>query len=158
MEQNVPNSNLIQQETSHLNNFYYLVYQAYPRRDIVYYWVDGTTTRRFLKRPLFYSTMNKVPKLTSLLADSLDTTSFFLYDNVEGQIIQLNPKQQVNNFEYPLSYVFKVGYGHKAVEYGDKTKRTLDDQLNELGFDAPNADQIANLRVALVKIKPDVVL
>jgi len=93
-----------------------------------------------------------------MLADSLDTTSFFLYDNIEGQIIQLNPKQQLNNFEYPLSYVFKAGYGHKAVEYGDKTKRTLDDQLNELGFDAPNADQIANLRVALVKIKPDVVL
>ncbi len=141
-----------------LHNFYYLVYQAYPSRDVVYYWVDGSLTRHSMKRPAFRKAMNRDPALMSMLHDSTDTTSFFLYDNVGAQIIQLTPKHKLDDFSFPLTHIYKVGYGTKAVNYNNMApKKTLDDHLNELGFEPVNSDKIHNLSVALVKVKKDIV-
>ncbi len=148
----------ISESLNDLNSFYYLVYQAYPSRDVVYYWVDGSPVRHTMKREAFRKAMNKETHLTSMLYDSTDTTSFFLYDNLDAQIIKLTPKQQLDDFSFPLSHVFKAGYGRKAVNYNNTAdERSLDDHLNELGFEAIDPSKIHNLDVALVKIKKDIV-
>lgn len=140
-----------------LNHFYYLIFQAYPTRDVVYYWVDGSTSKRTIKRPLFIKAVDKDPRLTKDLQDACETTSFFLYDNVDASIFKLDPKQQLNNFSFPLTHVFHRGYGTKAVNYDHHEVTTLDDHLNELGFETLDPVKIKNLQVALVKVKKDIV-
>ncbi len=143
--------------TTELNNFYYLVFQAYPSKDKVYYWIDGSKVKHTIKRLEFIKAVNKDPKLEQSLYDACDTTSFFLFDNVGAQILKLNPKQTLDNFSFPMSHVYHRGYGSKAVNYDHHETETLDDHLNELGFETLDQNKIKNLQVALVKVKKDTV-
>lgn len=140
-----------------LNHFYYLVFQAHPMKDKVYYWVDGSKAKRTIKRQSFIDSVDKDPNLKQALYDACDTTSFFLFDNVDAQILKLNPKQTLDNYSFPLSHVFHRGYGSAAVNYDHQATETLDDHLNELGFEPIDATKIKNLQVALVKVKKDIV-
>lgn len=137
-----------------LGNFYYLIFQAYPAKDKVYYWIDGDKAKRVMKRDEFIACLDKVPQLSETLHDAIVTTSFYIYDNVEGQITRLTPSASYHTYEYPLGKVLQKTRGGKAFEY-DKPrdrKTTLNDQLNALGFQPLDDNSMKNLKVVISKL------
>jgi hypothetical protein len=140
--------------SDNLQNFYYLVFQSYPAKDKVYFWVDGDKSKKVMKTQRFISLLDKVDSLKNMLYEAISTTSYFMYDNINSQIFKLDPKMEFNNFQYPLGKVFQKLRGGQAHEYEkDIEKPSLENHLNSLGFEAPDENKIKNLQVALLKRK-----
>jgi len=141
-----------------LNNFFYLIFQSYPSKDKVYYWVDGTKIRHVLNRDKFIYAIDNNDSLKHDLHEAISTTSFYLYDNVDNKIIRLNPKSELQTFTAPIANLMNRSKGKMENFYqkrrSDKST-TLDDKLNELGFNVPTEEQIKNLQVTLIKVKKD---
>ncbi len=141
-----------------LNNFFYLIFQSYPSKDKVYYWVDGTKIRHVLNRDKFLGAIDKNDSLKHELYEAISTTSFYLYDNVDNKIIRLNPKTELQTYTAPIANLMNRSKGKMENFYQKRRSdrsTTLDDKLNELGFNAPAEEQIKNLQVTLIKIKKD---
>ena len=145
-------------DTTNLDNFYYLIFQSYPTKQRVYYWVDGDKAKKVLPLQKFIHAMDRVDSLKRDLYEALSTTSYYLYDNVSSQILKLDPKSIFETYTYPLQQIGRRKDPSKKVyEYDKKEKKTtLDDQLNMLGFEPPDETKIKNLQISLIKVKKEI--
>lgn len=140
---------------SELNNFFYLIFQAYPSKEKIYYWIDGSRFRKVLTKEKFLRAVDKNDSLKHDLYEAICTTSFYLYDNVDNKILRLNPKTELQTFTAPLQNLYKRANGVEESLYQRRRvdETTLDDKLNELGFGPIDDSQIKNLQVTLRKVK-----
>jgi len=139
-------------------NFLYVVFQPIPKRDNIYYWMDGETTKRIMSIKAFTDLlMEKTPSLLSSFIDASHTYSFFMWDLVDVKIIHLTPhtsSEESKTYRDPIMlYVTQMGKGidlkEKRAREADK-QTTLEETLANIGFSMPNDDSIQNLKVAFV--------
>jgi len=129
--------------------FLYLIFQANPKKEVVYYWIDGEKTRKVMRMDNFIKlSIHKQPKVFSDIKTACTNYSFHLWSIKDEKIIDLKPTSQVEEaYSDPVAQeVFQKAYPKKKAP---KKYVTLQDQLMQLGFNVPNESSTQNLMVAL---------
>jgi hypothetical protein len=136
-------------------SFYFLVFQANPDREKVYYWKDGVKTKQVIDKSKFIDLALSMGKsnLYSQVIDACNTYSFYLWDYMDNKIIHLSQKiEKEDNFKYKNTLVHEFNSFKKNPEYSSqeslkhsKDKRNNNSPfqvLSDLGFEKPSFDQI----------------
>jgi hypothetical protein len=139
-----------------IQEFYYLIFQANPKRDMVYCWIDGRTAKYTMVRPKFLDWVNgRSPKLLSKAIDACNTYTFFMWNAVDGNILHLtpapNPAEERTSYRDPImTHILNKKKGIDTIPRLDK-KETFEDSLMYMGFAPPSDDSVQNLKVTLIK-------
>ncbi len=131
--------------------FLYLIFQANPKKDVVYYWVDGEKSRKLMSMDNFIKlSIHKQPSVFSALKTACTNYSFHLWSIKDEKIIDLKPTSQVDEmYRDPVTQVINERVNNKNKKQDKKKYVTLQDQLIQLGFNPPSENSTQNLIVAL---------
>lgn len=133
-------------------SFQFLIFQPYPPKDIVYYYLDGSESRRVINRKHFINfVQSKTPELGRKAYEACLSTSFFLYTLPDKDIIHLSPKTN-DPYSDNLTQVFKDVRKGNLEKHIVSEKRDLLDVIANYGFNAPSEDSIKNLRVSMHRV------
>lgn len=135
-------------------DFSFLIFQANPHKDLVWYYVDGGTSRNVSKRDSFlnYAQLRSKEILPQLREATL-TYSFHLWDFVDKKVILLHPMDNKAAYRDSIRKILNDGLAGKEVIADPDEKDPLTSQLYKFGFQTPNDDDVKNLRVELTKQK-----
>jgi len=138
--------------------FFYLVFQCNPDKGRVTYWKDGINKKEVISRDKFLEMVLSVNNIIySKVHDACNTYSFYLWDNVDNNIIHLTQKmkadQQKRYKDSITQEIYKVMENpqYSSQERIKKEKESKSKKgdpftfLENLGFEKPSFDLIFNL-------------
>lgn len=133
--------------------FQYMILQAWPDKDFIFYYLDGSQSRRTLNIPSFMQMIqDHYPSLSHDVYEACRTTSFYLLNIVDMTVTHLTPQ---GNIDAP--YLDSVRNLIQDKKLGKPTKRligekkTLNETLQQYGFNTPSKNSVENLTVSLQK-------
>lgn len=130
--------------------FTYMIFQTDINRNLVWYYLDGSHSRRTLRvEQLLKITQDKWPQLVHDVYEACRSTSFFLLDTTVPCVKHLFP--QANDEMYPdnIQQVFndtKVGRKTKTLI---KDSTSINDILNGYGFAPLDQHGMDKFKVAI---------
>jgi hypothetical protein len=126
--------------------FQFIVFQPNPRRGSLSYWVDGESTRRFMKIEDFIELINtNTPTASRDAYSACQTYSFYLYNPSDEKVIHLTPTASPNDL--PPDHLNAVVHG--TAPRITKSNRTIEEILSSYGFNTPSDSSMQNLKVTL---------
>ena len=138
--------------------FFYLVFQANPDKGRVTYWKDGINKKEVITKDKFLQlAMSVGSSVYSKIHGACNTYSFYLWDNVDGNIIHLTQKieqdQQKIYKDSLIKEVYKV-IENPQYDTQERLKKEKENKmkkgdpfsfLESMGFEKPSFDMISNL-------------
>jgi hypothetical protein len=132
-------------------DFTFMIFQAYPQKELLYYWVDGEKVKRTMRRQAFYDLIDsKFPELRKEAYDAAITYSFYILSAADRNITHLVPKSDDTPYKDNLNALIH-GKAPRIV----KESTSIQDILMGYGFNAPNALTVQNLQATLQKKEPE---
>jgi len=140
-------------QTEHDITFFYLVFQSNILTDYVYYWVDGKQTRQIISLDKFLKIAQAKHngKLYSLVYTACRTTSFYLWNSVDENIIHLFQRiDSKDSLKYENSMVaefskFKKNPLYNSQQAVDLKKGKELGIFSILGLQEPSQEYITGL-------------
>lgn len=134
-------------------DFMYMIFQPNPQRDMIYYYIDGESIKRTMKRENFYDLVkSKQPDLLRSAYEAAMTYSFYLWSITDGTIVHLQPRADQET-QYPDSLnTLMMG---KPVKHLVKEKKTIEEMLLGYGFNVPSKESVGNLQATLQLRPPE---
>jgi hypothetical protein len=133
-------------------DFQFMVFQSNPHKELLYYWVDGEKVKRTMRLEAFYAMVKaKQPELVGLMHEAAITYSFHLWSIPDHTITHLFPNM-TEETEYPdsINNIIWDKKPHIVVK-----RESLEEVLNQYGFNLPTPDSVQNLQVSLKKYQPE---
>ena len=90
-------------------SFFYIIFQANPDRERVFFWVDGKKTKQVISRDIFLQMASQIGggSLYPKIYDATHTFSFYMWNAVDSVLIHLTQKiEGQDNFDYKNSLCF----------------------------------------------------
>lgn len=128
-------------------DFTFLIFQANPHKDLLYFWLDGDKVKRTMMIEAFMEMVkSKQPELVGDIHNAAITYSFYLWSIPDKSVTHLYPNAEETPYPDSLNNLMFGKKPHIVVK-----KQTIEEMLNQYGFNAPSPENIQNLRVNLEK-------
>jgi len=133
--------------------FQFLVYQSNADKNLLWYYADGSQSRRTLRIDQFVQLVReRFPDLVAQAYDSTRSTSFYLLDSTVPSITHLFPSPDENvPYLDNIQQVFRDKKAGKRTKTIVKEKTDLNDILNGYGFAPVNQQTTDNFSVKIQK-------
>ena len=137
--------------------FQYMVFQAWQDKNFIFYYLDGSLSRRTLNIPSFMQMIqDHWPSLSHDAYEACRSTSFFLLNTVDKTITHLTPHSEADApYLDSIQNLVDSKKTKKPVKHMLTEKTPLLDVLNKMGFNAPSKSSVENLTVSLEKKDTD---
>jgi hypothetical protein len=131
--------------------FQFMVFQSYLDKNFIWYYLDGSSSRRTLNIPAFLKMVqDHWPSLAFDCYTACRDTSFHLLNLVDMSVIHLTPQ---GNMDVPyLDSIRNMVQSKKTGKSPKKIiteKQSLTDTLQKYGFNTPSKNSVENLTVSL---------
>jgi len=132
-------------------DFQFMIFQAYPQKDMVFFWIDGEKIKRTIKRESFYELIkNKSPELAKEVYDACITYSFYLLSLPDHTVTHLVPKADNTPYKDNLNALIH-GKAPKII----KQSVSIEEMLMAYGFNTPTKQTVQNLQATLQRREPE---
>ncbi len=137
--------------------FQYMIIQAWPDKNYVFYYLDGSQSRRTLNIPAFMQMVtDHWPALLHDIYDVCRTTSFYLLNLVDMTVTHLHPHSDIDTpYLDSIRNVVEGTKSGKRVKSLITEKLPLEQVLMQYGFSTPSKNSVENLTVSLEKRNPE---
>jgi hypothetical protein len=133
-------------------NFTYMVFQSWNDKGYIFYYLDGNQSRRTLNIPSFLQMIqDKFPTLMHDAHEACKSASFHLLDANEKTITHLFPSANEEPYLDSIQQIMNDKRAGKRTKTLIGEKKSMNEILNQYGFNAPSKDNIDNMRVTLEK-------
>lgn len=136
-------------------SFQYMVLQGWMDKNCVFFYLDGSQSRRLLNIPAFLQMFqDKWPELSHDVYEAIRTTSFFLFSVPDKKITHLFPQANDALYNDNVRQIMNDKKVGKETKHFISDKKSIEETLMSYGFTAPTDDSIQNLRVSMEKKDP----
>jgi hypothetical protein len=137
--------------------FQFLVYQCWLDRNGVWYYCDGSLSRRLMNLDSFMQMIkDKYPSLVHDVYQSTRDTSFHLLNTVDMTVTHLTPHTEADApYLDSIQNLVDSKKTKKPIKRMITEKKPLTEILQQYGFNTPTKNSVENLTVSLEKQDTD---